>query len=91
MQLDVPRNQVLDPESVYTCQGCGCDAINTGDFPYCSYPCKVKHDERRSRPCEVCTALAWFYERGPDGLERWQCAHGHLLIVSPGTPERRIA
>ena len=44
--------------------------------------------KRRSRPCEVCAAQSWFYETGPDGLERWQCSHGHVLIVQPGSPDR---
>ena len=81
-KLDVPRDSLLDPSTVYTCRGCGCDAITSGDFPYCSYPCKVRHNERRSRPCDVCPHTAWLVTVGPDGFGHYQCNQGHLLIVA---------
>lgn len=55
---------------------------------------RMRHSERRhttpSRPCEVCPKTAWYRTTGPDGMQEFMCASGHLLIVTPPQEPLRV-
>ena len=44
--MKITPQQLVNQATAYLCKGCGAVAVNSGDFPYCSWTCKQEHFQR---------------------------------------------